>query len=254
MRILVTNDDGVYSPGLLALKQSLAPLGEVVVVAPDRPRSATGHAITLHKPLRIREVKLPDGSTAHAVNGTPADCVVLGYHIVMEQRCSIVASGINPGANLGWDVNYSGTVAAALEGAILDVPSFALSIVTEAEPDAVDYSLAAGFAARLARTLEGDSTMKRVCLNVNVPEGGRADLRSVAVTRQGSQQYENGIDVTKDPAGKPCYWFGGVLLTGEAEPGTDVAAIQEQRISVTPLGLDLTAHGVLPQLREWELD
>ncbi|MDE2125324.1 MAG: 5'/3'-nucleotidase SurE [Armatimonadetes bacterium] len=254
MRILVTNDDGVYSPGLLALKQSLSNLGEVVVVAPDRPRSATGHAITLHKPLRIRAVKLPDGSMAHAVNGTPADCVVLGYHIVMEQRCSVVASGINPGANLGWDVNYSGTVAAALEGAILDVPSFAISIVTEVEPDDVDYSLAAGFAVRVARSIEGDSALKRVCLNVNVPEGSRADLRSVAITRQGSQQYENGIDVTKDPAGKPCYWFGGVLLSGESEPGTDVAAIREHRISVTPLGLDLTAHALLPELEDWKLD
>src|SRR5437773_8203092 len=151
MRILLTNDDGINAPGIHALKRAIEPLGEIFMVAPERPRSASGHAITLHKPLRIDEVQLPDGTQGWASNGTPSDCVTLGFDVVMDGRVDLVFSGINAGPNLGWDLTYSGTVSAAMEGAILGVPSIAVSVAGERGP--YDFALAAGFARRLAEAV-----------------------------------------------------------------------------------------------------
>src|ERR1041385_973819 len=166
MRILLTNDDGINAPGIHALKRELERLGEVIIVAPERPRSATGHAITLHKPLRIEEVDLPDGTRGWASNGTPSDCVTLGFDVILEGRVDIVFSGINAGPNLGWDLTYSGTVSAAMEGAILGVPSIAISVAGMSP--SLEYGPAARSALRLAEQVRDNGLEPYTLLNVNV--------------------------------------------------------------------------------------
>ncbi len=254
MRILLTNDDGIQAPGILAAYQTLSALGDVFVVAPERPRSAAGHAITLHKPLRITPVKLPDGTWGHASSGTPTDCVNLGYDIVMASRCDLVVSGINSGANLGWDLTYSGTVAAAIEGAVLGVPSYAISLViTSGEGETPDYGPAAEFAARLARQLLDDPLPRNTLLNVNVPQCGAEELRGVVITHQGRREYVDRIVTRLDPAGRPYYWQAGSLREDVPDPGSDVHAVLGRQISVTPVHLDMTAYPLLDRLQGWDL-
>src|SRR5437773_7778448 len=167
MRILLTNDDGINAPGIHALKRAIEPLGEIFMVAPERPRSASGHAITLHKPLRIDEVQLPDGATAWATNGTPSDCVTLGWDVVMDGKVDLVFSGINAGPNLGWDVTYSGTVSAAMEGAILGAPSIAISVASERGP--LEFGPAARFGGTVAAQVLERGLERWTLLNINVP-------------------------------------------------------------------------------------
>src|SRR5438874_357339 len=181
MRILITNDDGIHAEGLLALKRALSEMAEVVVVAPDRPRSACGHSITLHKPLRVTEVRLPDGSPAYSTTGTPSDCVSLAVLDILRDRPpDVVVSGINSGPNLGWDLTYSGTVSAAMEGAILGIPSIAISVTGTRGPH--NYDTAARFAVHLAESVREHGLEKWTLLNVNVPE---TEIRGVTITHQG---------------------------------------------------------------------
>jgi len=251
MRILLTNDDGINAAGIHALKAALDPLGEVVMVAPERPRSASGHAITLHKPLRIDEVALPGGGRGWATNGTPTDCVTLGFDVVMEGRVDLVVSGINDGPNLGWDLTYSGTVAAAIEGAILGAPAFAISVAGDKGP--YDYDPAARFARRLAEEIRDRGLERFALLNVNVPAVPADQIRGVSITRQGRRQYVDRIDKRIDPWGRPYYWLCGSLREDEPDPDSDVHAVLENRIAVTPVHLDLTATHLFPALREWRL-
>jgi 5'-nucleotidase len=251
MRILVTNDDGILAPGLLALSQALRPLGEVFVIAPERPRSAVGHAVTLHKPLRLDEVTLADGTRGWAATGTPSDCVSLGLDVLMDGRADLVFSGINDGANLGWDLTYSGTVAAAMEGIILGIPSIAISVATDDKP--ADFRAAADFAPRIACALRERGIEPGALLNVNVPNLPPERIAGVEVTHQGCTQYDDRIDARKDPRGRPYYWFIGTLRDMPQEPGSDVDAVSRGAISVTPVHLDLTAKHLLPCLREWKL-
>ena len=254
MRILLTNDDGIHAPGILAAKQALTQVGEVVVVAPERPRSAAGHAITLHKPLRIMPTKLSDGSAGFATSGTPTDCVTLGYEIVMGGKCDLVVSGINAGANLGWDLTYSGTVAAALEGAVLGLPAIAISLVFErAEGVEPDFSAAAAFVAKLARQIQADPLPPNMLLNVNVPLVPPGELQGVEITHQGRREYIDRIVVRDDPAGRPYYWQGGSIREDTPDPGADVHAILNNQISVTPVQLDMTAYPLIERLRHWKL-
>lgn len=250
MRILITNDDGINAPGILALKQALDPLGEVIVIAPERPRSASGHAITLHKPLRIDEVQLLDGSRGWATSGTPSDCVTLGFDVIMEGQADLVFSGINDGPNLGWDLTYSGTVSAAMEGAILGVPSIAISVAGEGKT--FDYGPAASFARYLAERVWERGLEPWTLLNVNVPAVPREQIRGVAITHQGRRQYVERIDRRIDPWGRPYYWLCGSLKEDEPDIGSDVHAILSNEISVTPVHLDLTAHHLLDVMRKWE--
>lgn len=254
MRILLTNDDGIMAPGILAVKRELEQVGEVFLVAPERPRSAAGHAITLHKPLRLTPTPLPDGSTGYAVSGTPTDCVTLGLEIVMESRCDLVVSGINAGANLGWDLTYSGTVAAALEGAVLNLPSFAISLVIE--PDGApphDFAVAARFAAALALQIARDPLPSNTLLNVNVPAVPQAELRGVAITHQGRREYVDRILTRLDPAGRPYYWQAGSIREDVPDPASDVHAVLTNHISVTPVQLDMTAYTLTDRLTGWRL-
>ena len=254
MRILLTNDDGILARGILAAKAALDELGDVVVVAPERQRSAAGHAITLHKPIRLVPTPLPDGSTGFACSGTPTDCVTLGYEIALKGRCDLVVSGINAGANLGWDLTYSGTVSAAMEGAVLGLPAFAISLVLEnGGPDPGDFGPAARFAVRLARQLAETPMPPVTLLNVNVPNRTEAEQRGVAVTHQGRREYVDRIVSREDPSGRPYYWLAGSLREEAPDPGSDVHAILEDRISVTPVHLDMTAYALLDGVRAWDL-
>lgn len=224
------------------------------MVAPERPRSAAGHAITLHKPLRITPTTLPNGMKGWATNGTPTDCVTLGLEIVMEGRCDLVVSGINAGANLGWDLTYSGTVAAAFEGAVLNIPAIAISLVLDnAGNEEPDYRPAALFAARLVQRLASDPLPPHTFLNVNVPCVPESEMQGVTITHQGKREYFDRIVARTDPSGKPYYWQGGSLREDVPDPGSDVHAVLENRISVTPVQLDLTAYSLLDRLRGWRL-
>jgi 5'-nucleotidase len=250
MRILITNDDGILAPGLLALKAALAPLGEVLAVAPERPRSACGHAVTLHKPLRLSRLTLPDGTQGLACSGTPSDCVGLAVHGHAGPRPDLIVSGINLGPNVGWDLTYSGTVAAAMEAAINGVPTFAISLDTY-EP--ADFVPAAEFARYLAAMLMRHGMPQDTFLNVNVPAIPAADIKGVAVTSQGRVVYEGELEERTDPRGRPYYWWTGGRSRDLGPAGTDLYAIGHDLISVTPIKLDLTDHGALSQLSTWGL-
>jgi len=249
--ILLTNDDGVQSPGLLALKRALEPVGEVAVLAPDHNWSAGGHAKTMHKPLRVQEVKLADGSTALASNGGPSDCVALAALGVLPRIPDLVISGINPGSNVAQDMTYSGTVAAALEGWISGISSMAISVAAE-EGAPPEFACAARVGAIIAgHVLE--KGQGQVLLNVNVPAVPFERLRGVEITRLGRRVYRDKLVERSDPRGRKYYWIGGEPPTGVVDEGTDVGALAAHRVSVTPLQLDLTSYPMIDQLRSWDL-
>lgn len=253
MRILVTNDDGVHADGLFALQQALREVGEVTIVAPERPQSATGHAITLHKPLRLSPTRLRDGTPAFGSNGTPSDCATLGVLEAMGGDVDLVVSGINHGPNLGWDVHYSGTVSAAIEATVMGKPSVAVSVADWAED--IHWDTAARFAVKVARQIMAHPLPPNTILNINVPNRAATDIQGVAVTTQGRRQYVDRIEKRTDPLGRPYFWLGGSLAEEAAgsEPGTDVRAVADGYISLTPIHLDLTAYALLPTLKEWDL-
>jgi len=252
MNILITNDDGIYAEGLLALKAALEKVGRVYVVAPDRPRSACGHSITLHKPLRADPVKLRDGSIAYASNGTPSDCVSLALLGLVEDKIDLVVSGINHGPNLGWDLTYSGTVSAAMEGAIMGVQSFAISVATY-ESD-IDYTVAANFAVKLTQILKEHKLPESTILNVNVPGIPASEIKGIMITKQGKRRYMGSLEKRSDPMGRAYYWLGGDLPQDSLVEGTDVKAIADDIVSVTPVHLDLTDYSVLDETRSWGIE
>ncbi|MFQ5720646.1 MAG: 5'/3'-nucleotidase SurE [Acidobacteriota bacterium] len=242
--ILITNDDGVNSPGLAALHEALANLGRVLRVAPDRDQSGAGHALTLNHPLRIKQLS----EAVWSVDGTPTDCVNMGIFHLLDTRPDLVVSGVNPTPNLGDDITYSGTVAAAFEGALLDVPSFAVSC--DAGLDRGALQRAAGVAVRVARRILTEGLPAETVLNVNVP---RHESLGVRVTRQGRRRYEEGIVERTDPMGRQYYWIGGTPPRWTDDPRSDYAALQAGHVSITPLRLDLTHDDVLQTLASrWE--
>ena len=253
--ILVTNDDGVLAPGLLALVQAMQPLGEVSVLAPERNWSGGGHVKTLDCPLRVREYRLVGGALAYAGDGAPSDCVSLALLGFFKKPIDLVVSGINQGANLGHDVTYSGTVTVAMEAVIAGVPAVAFSLeICENGRTTVDYQPAAQFAFKIVAQVLKYGIPSDVLLNVNIPALPVDKIRGIRVTRQGLRVYHNRLDERIDPRGKPYYWIGGDVPTGVPEPGTDVGALTEGYVSVTPLYLDLTAYRVLSDLYTWEWD
>ncbi len=231
--ILASNDDGIQSAGLARLVGALEPMDRVVVVAPDRERSAVSHALTLGRPLRADEVK--DGW--YAVDGTPTDCVNLALNGLLEEKPWLVVSGINQGANLGDDITYSGTVSAAMEAVLLGLPAVAFSQVGRAD---FHYDQIADFARALVAKLRDRPLPPDTLLNVNAPEDACAT--GYAITRQGKRRYESAIIEKVDPRGRKYYWIGGDELDFVDDPGTDFAAIKRGLISVTPLHLDLTNY------------
>jgi 5'-nucleotidase len=250
MDILITNDDGIHAGGLLALREALAPLGEVVAVAPERPRSACGHAITLHKPLRVSRVAMAGGGDGFASNGTPADCVALGASQHLGGPPRLLAAGINLGPNLGIDMIYSGTVAAAMEAAICGIPSFAISVASYRW---TEFGAAAEFAGALARAVLEKGLPRGSFLNVNVPAVDRDQIAGVAITRPGSIRYENRIERRTDPRGGAYYWLTGDRLDQSDGEGSDVEAVNRKVISVTPVTLDFSDHSLAQELAGWGL-
>ena len=248
MLILVSNDDGVRAPGLAALASALEPLGQVVVVAPDRERSAAGHALTLHRPLRLHEER----PGWYAVDGTPTDCVHLGLHGILKRLPDLLVSGINHGGNLGDDLTYSGTVGVALEGTLFGVPSFAMSLVAR---ERFRFEPAGQVARVIAEAVAAHGLPAGTYLNVNVPNVERfEDLRGIRMTRQGRRVYGSGVVEKLDPRGRTYYWIGaGELGFVEEEVGTDVEAVAGGCVSVTPVRTDLTDYGFLEDLRSWRL-
>jgi 5'-nucleotidase len=253
MHILVTNDDGVQAPGLLALAQEMRKLGKVTVFAPDRNWSASGHVKTMDRPLRVRETILADGSPAFMSDGAPSDCVALPLLGLVEDVIDLVVSGINPNANIGHDVTYSGTVTAAMEAVIAGVKGIAVSLDSpEGHKGALDYSTAALVARRVAKKVSADGLPEGVVLNVNVPYLKENELKGYMVTRQGLRVYRDALDQRIDPRGKPYYWIGGEAPTGVIEEGTDFGALAEGYVSITPLQLDLTNYKALEVLKKWK--
>ena len=248
--ILVTNDDGIESDALGPLADALGPLGEVHIICPERNWSGASHSITLFRPLRCRPTTLRDGRTAYMTDGSPTDCVRLAVLGFLKQKPDLVVSGINRGANLGDDITYSGTVAAAMEGLLSNIPSIAISI--GAFGAAIDFRPASAFAALLARNIFERGFMSDALLNVNVPPLAADKILGVEVTRLGKRNYRDQLVERLDPYGNPYYWVGGPAVSEEAEGGTDVAAVRAGKISVTPIRLDLTDHDLIEHLATWD--
>lgn len=242
-RILLTNDDGIHSEGLITLERSLRELGDVFVVAPAAEMSGASHSLTLARPLRIRQID----SRHWTVDGTPTDCVTLALHKILEedQLPHVCVSGINHGGNLGDDATYSGTVAGALEATILGVPGLAVSLVAR---EHFEFADAARFAVLATKKILGEGLPDGTLLNMNVPQG---DINGVRVTRQGIKNARPVITEHIDPRGKPYFWIGEQYFRSQAEDGTDYRAIEDGYVSITPLRSDMTDHALLASLESW---
>lgn len=253
MHLLVTNDDGVTAPGLLVLAEELRKSYQVTILAPDRNWSASGHVKTMHRPLRVKEVLLNNGSIALASDGAPSDCVVLAMLGLIPDDIDLVVSGINPNANLGYDVTYSGTVTAAMEAAIWGIPGVAVSLDS---PDNhlgdLDYGPAAKVARKVVDKVIKNQLHSKIVLNVNVPYLADGKIKGYQITRQGLRVYRDRLDRRFDPRGRPYYWIGGDAPTGIPEEGTDFGALENGYVSITPLQLDLTAIDMLGSLQGWD--
>jgi 5'-nucleotidase len=247
MRILLTNDDGIFARGLKALHEELSREAECLIVAPEVERSAVGHAITLFRPLMVRAVSRNGSPFGYAVNGTPADCVKIGIKEIAQEPIDLVVSGINLGANVGINVIYSGTVSAATEGAIMGVPAMAISLNTYREP--ADYSFAARFARKMARYMLADNPLRHIPLNINVPALPEEEIRGIAVTRQGKARLIECFERRVDPRDNVYYWLAGeTQMSDEEEADTDASALRRGMISLTPIDYDLTRRDAMGAL------
>jgi len=247
MRILLTNDDGIFAPALRALREALGSFGQVITVAPDRDQSATSHSLTLHRPFRIHR----HDQDVYSVDGTPTDCVVTAFYGLLEHRPDLVISGINHGPNMGEDVFYSGTVAAAIEGTLQGVPSLAVSLATRERTNFVEP---AAFVGRLLSRVLEHGLPRRQLLNVNLPHRPCSEIRGVQVTRVGSRRYQDTLVRKHDPRGREYFWIGGEDPVWEPLEGSDFRAVNEGWISVTPMTLDLTDVAAVESMRAWPLD
>ncbi|MDQ3931129.1 MAG: 5'/3'-nucleotidase SurE [Chloroflexota bacterium] len=250
MRVLLTNDDGVTSEGLLALHTALASEHEIVIIAPDRNWSISGHNRTMDRPIRVNEVRLRDGTPAYATDGSPADCVALSALGFLPEKPNLVVSGINNGYNLADDITYSGTVAAALEGVISGIPAIAVSADTQ---PVWQIDVAAGVVARLVQQVARRGLESDILLNVNVPSLPYEAIKGVQITRLGKRVYQDKLIERLDPRGRKYYWMGGTEVLSTHEEGTDATACEQGYISVTPIHLDLTNHNLLDRLRTRDL-
>ena len=250
MKVLVTNDDGIYAKGIERLAESLGHVAEVTVVAPEVERSAVGHAITLNDPLRVEEVYKGGKLFGYAVNGTPADCVKIGISAIMEDKPDAVFSGINPGTNIGTNAIYSGTVSAAIEGSIMGCSSAAISVVCRKE---ANYEYAQEFAMKLFKML-AEKGFPKVLLNVNIPEIPAEEIKAVRLTRQGKMQFREYFDRRQDPSGRTYYWLTGELINAEEGVDVDSTALDEGCVSITPIHYDLTDEKAFQQLRDWRFE
>ncbi|MCH7502620.1 MAG: 5'/3'-nucleotidase SurE [Proteobacteria bacterium] len=244
MKILVSNDDGFLATGINVLTEALAEIADVVVVAPDRNRSAASNSLTVHSPLRISKI----AENRYSVDGTPSDCVHLALTGLLDDEPDLVVSGINHGANLGDDVIYSGTVAAAMEGRFLGLPTIAVSLAGDRP---THFDTAARVVTEMVQKLERAVLAPDITLNVNVPDRPYDELTGVVAARLGFRHKAEPVIRTRDPHGRTIYWVGPAGKGQDAGPGTDFHAIDQGAVAVTPLKVDLTRHDSLPQLTEW---
>jgi 5'-nucleotidase len=253
MHILVTNDDGVSTPGLMALANAMKPFGKVTILAPDRNWSASGHVKTLERPLRVRDTILEDGTPAFCTDGAPSDCVALAVLGFVAEKIDLVVSGINPNANIGHDVTYSGTVTAAMEAAISGIQGIAVSVDRPEDRHAnIDYSAAAQVAAVVVENWAINGFSPEIVLNVNVPYLPFEEIKGYEITRMGLRIYRDELVRRLDPRGRPYYWIGGESPTGMREDGTDYGALKDGHVSITPIQLDLTAYRIMDTLQAWQ--
>jgi len=244
--ILVTNDDGVHSPGIISLYNIMKEIGDVYVVAPDRERSAVSHALTMHRPLKAEQLE----DRIYSLNGTPTDCVAVSINKILPDKPAFVVSGINKGANLGDDITYSGTVSAAIESTIMGIPSFAISLaLNKKTARQFNFDTAAKIAVKIGKYILENSLPYDTFLNVNVPDIPLSNLKGFKLTRQGKRIYDGSIHETFDPHGEKHYWIGGGMPYWEHGEDTDIQAVLDNYVSVTPIHLDLTNYDALNFLR-----
>lgn len=252
MKILISNDDGIQADGIHELAKRLTAFGDIYIVAPDREQSAIGHAITMHQPLRCKKIDFHK-LDVHAwwVTGTPADCIKLGIESLLPFRPDLVISGINNGENLGTDVIYSGTVSAAIEGAIFGIPSIAISYARHGNPD---FSLPAQAAEHILKPLLESGRFDKTLLNINIPPIEKlGDIKGAKVTQLGVKKYRNNFEERKDPRGNSYYWLAGELIEEEIDPDSDIAAIKAGYVSVTPIHFDLTDYSRIEKIKQLNL-
>jgi 5'-nucleotidase len=250
MNILLTNDDGIYSEGIKALYGALNCLGDVTIVAPDTERSAVGHGITLTDPLRVKSVYRNNKFFGYATTGTPADCVKLAIRALLKTKPELVISGINLGPNTGYSVLYSGTVSGATEGALLGIPSFAISLATFENPD---YRYAAQFAKKLARIIINNKGLpKGTLLNVNVPARKAKRIKGIKIVRQSKVAIEERFDKREDPHKHTYYWLTGEIVSSDGRQDADIEALRKGYVSITPIHCDMTDYDFMEELKHWK--
>jgi 5'-nucleotidase len=251
LKILVTNDDGIDAPGIHILAESLKELGDVTIVAPLKEQSAVGHGITMQIPLRVIKYNKNGSFFGYAVNGTPADCVKIGIRNILKEKPDLVVSGINHGSNTAINIIYSGTVSAAREAAIMDVPSIAISLTNHA---AKDFAYSAKIAKLVASKLIGKDLPVGTLLNVNVPDVPEDEIKGILLTKQGKSKWDDVYEERKDPAGREYYWLTGNLLEVDTEMETDQFAIKNNYVSVTPIHFDLTDYVTYERMKDWNIE
>lgn len=247
--ILITNDDSISAKGIASLVEAMRPLGDILVVAPDSPQSGMGHAITIHSPLRLSKSNQFEGISSYTCSGTPVDCVKLAIYEILKKRPDLLVSGINHGANASTNVLYSGTMSAAVEGAIEGIPSIGFSILDHAAD--ADFTAAQDYATRIAQAVLKNKLQTGVCLNVNIPKGKPDQINGMKICRQGRAFWEDSFDKRKDPSGNEYYWLTGKFETSDKGEDTDMWALEHKYVSIVPTQFDMTAHHLISQLNEW---
>jgi len=250
MEILLTNDDGIQAAGLWALYERFAPSHRITVVAPDRERSAIGHAITLHAPIRADVVSMNGAKRAYAVDGTPADCIKLAVAELVAHEPDLVISGINPGANVGVNINYSGTLAAAREATLYGIPAMAVSIQGKSPSY---YDDAAVFIEKLIDEIDQKGLPRGTLLNVNVPDLPRERLKGIRLSRQGDEHFKESLEKRLDPRQRPYYWYGAYTTEPAGDGDVDAVVLADDYISITPLRCDATDYDHLDTLKSWNI-
>ena len=244
--ILITNDDGIHSPGLKALQEALQPLGNTFVIAPERDNSAVSHSLTMHRPLKVHQLE----PQSYTVDGTPTDCVAIGLKKILSKQPDLLVSGINAGANLGDDISYSGTVSAAIEATMYGIPSIAISVGGKLP---LQYGGAMKIAACMAEKVLGNQLPEQTLLNINVPSG--ENYNKIKITRQGRRLWKDAIQETIDPWGNKRYWIGGGTALADPQQDTDVHVFASGNVSITPIQLDLTNHAGITFIQNtWRLE
>ena len=250
--ILITNDDSIEAKGIASLVEAMKPLGDIVVVAPDTVQSGKGHAITIYQPLRLKQSTIFEGVESYTCSGTPVDCVKLGIYEVLHRRPTLLVSGVNHGSNAATNVLYSGTMSAAVEGAIEGIPSIGFSLL-DYDADA-DFDASMHYATKIAENVINNGLQKGVCLNVNIPKGKLNELSGMKICRQGRAYWEDSFDKRQDPFGGDYYWLTGDYTFTDKGEDTDLWALSHNFVSVVPTQFDMTAHHLISNLNEeWEL-